>query len=276
MTASGRRNPWRRSVSARERLPRERLELAAQPGRRGDREAALLAVHHLPRQQRLDRLAQQPLLREPAHLVLHRQREREVGDDRVHERHARLERPGHRRAVGLRQQVVDEVEAEVDVLKPRQQLVPLGLGEARRDRLQRIERAARPVSSARRRRRRSPSTRGGARAAEGAPRAQSASPCSRGSPSRRRRQPLDEWARGRCERPDSLRQQVGDVGVVAAEELVAPLAGERDLDVLGRELRERYVGSADESANGSSNASASAGRSSAASGRSVSSRWIVS
>src|SRR5207248_10486374 len=40
------------------------------------------------------------------------------------------------------------------------------------------------------------------------------------------------------ERTDALREQVGRVRVVTAEELVAALAGERDLDVLRRELRD--------------------------------------
>src|SRR3954462_4319274 len=61
-----------------ERLARERHELAAQPRRRGDREATLATVDDLTRQQRLDRLAQQALLREAADLVPYRQREREV------------------------------------------------------------------------------------------------------------------------------------------------------------------------------------------------------
>ena len=56
--------------------------------------------------------------------------------------------------------------------------------------------------------------------------------------SRRRRQPLDERPRERRERPDPLGERVGDVGVVAAEELVAALARERDLDVLRGELRD--------------------------------------
>jgi hypothetical protein len=51
----------------REHLARERLELAAQPRRRRDREAALAPAHDLARHERLDRLAQQPLLLEPAH-----------------------------------------------------------------------------------------------------------------------------------------------------------------------------------------------------------------
>ena len=77
-----RRPPGRRSPAAAasrgERLAGERLQLAAQPGGGRDREAALAPVHDLVRQQRLDRLPQQHLLREPAHLVPRRQREREV------------------------------------------------------------------------------------------------------------------------------------------------------------------------------------------------------
>ena len=51
----GRKKPCRSSVAGGERLARERLELAAQPRRRGDREAALAAVHDLARHQRLRR-----------------------------------------------------------------------------------------------------------------------------------------------------------------------------------------------------------------------------
>ena len=101
-------------------------------------------MHDLVRQQRLDRLPQQPLLLEPAHLVSRRQREREPGDDRVEERHAGLERPGHRGPVGLHEQVVDEVAAEVDVLQAGQQLEALGLGEPRPGQRQRIEPWRRP------------------------------------------------------------------------------------------------------------------------------------
>ena len=75
--------------------------------------------------------------------------EREVGHDRIEERDARLEGVRHRRAVGLREQVVDEVRAEVDVLEPRQQLGALGLGEARAQEVDRIGAELRPVSSAR-------------------------------------------------------------------------------------------------------------------------------
>src|SRR5204863_2430192 len=62
----------------RERLARERLQLAAQPCCGGDREAPLLPAHDLARQQRLRGLTQQHLLREAAHLVPRWQSEREV------------------------------------------------------------------------------------------------------------------------------------------------------------------------------------------------------
>ena len=57
-------------------------------------------------------------------------------------------------------------------------------------------------------------------------------------PRRRARQPLDERPQEARRPPDALGEQVGRVRVVAAEELVAALAGERDLHVLGRELRD--------------------------------------
>src|SRR5439155_10786370 len=55
--------------------------------------------------------------------------------------------------------------------------------------------------------------------------------------SRGGRELLDERSRERGERADALREPVGDVGVVPAEELVAALARERDLDVLGGQPR---------------------------------------
>src|SRR5581483_6290106 len=53
---------------------------------------------------------------------------------------------------------------------------------------------------------------------------------------RRGGQALGQRPRQRRERPDAAREEVGDVGVVAAEQLVAPLARERDLDPARREL----------------------------------------
>ena len=52
----------------------------------------------------------------------------------------------------------------------------------------------------------------------------------------RGRQPLDERAQERRDGREPAREAVAGVVVVAAEELVAALAGERDLDVPAREL----------------------------------------
>src|SRR5207244_8489195 len=79
----------------RQRVACERLELATQPRRGGDREPALPPVDDLLRQQRLDGLSQQHLLAQTADLVSRRQREGESSDDRIEERHARLERVRH-------------------------------------------------------------------------------------------------------------------------------------------------------------------------------------
>ena len=122
-----------------QRLAGERLELAAQPGRGRDREAALLAAHDPAGDERRDRLAQQHLLAQAAHAVAGRQREREVRHHRVEERHASLERMRHRGAVGLHQQVVHEVDRPVDVLQPREQLGAVGLGEALAVEVDRVE-----------------------------------------------------------------------------------------------------------------------------------------
>ena len=199
----------------------------------------LRAVHDLAREQRLERLAQQPLLLEPAHLVAAGS-ERAKPATTVSRKGTRLERPGHRRAVGLHQQVVDEVPAEVDVLEPREQLVPLGLGEARAFALERVEPA--PASG-------QLGTRLGRedllpalvtlerRQVRG--RGEALGPVVEAA---RRDEDGSRSIAGRsavATRPDALGEQVGDVGVVAAEELVAALARERHLDVLAasRETR---------------------------------------
>src|SRR5512133_618664 len=112
---------------AREGLSGERLELTAEPGGCGDREAALLAVDDLSWQQRGGRLAQQDLLGEAADLESCRKREREIRHDRVEIGHAGFERVRHRGAVSLDEQVVDEVHAEVDVLQAGELIGALGL-----------------------------------------------------------------------------------------------------------------------------------------------------
>ena len=77
-TRSGRRSPGGPMVSRPEHFPRERLQLAAQPGRERDREALLAAADDLARQQRRHRPPQQPLLGEAPDLHRGRQAEREA------------------------------------------------------------------------------------------------------------------------------------------------------------------------------------------------------
>src|SRR5207248_8504384 len=55
------------------------------------------------------------------------------------ERHARLQRVGHRRTVGLYEQVVDEIDGEVDVLEARKGLGTFGLAVALSIDVDRIE-----------------------------------------------------------------------------------------------------------------------------------------
>ncbi len=116
----------------------ERLEVAAKPGGRGNREPALAAVDDGAGEQGRRGLSEQELLPEAAHLHASRKRQREAGHERVEVRHPGLQGVGHRRAVGLHEEVVDEVGAEVDVLEPRQQLGALGLCEARAEEVDRI------------------------------------------------------------------------------------------------------------------------------------------
>ena len=170
--------------------------------------------------------------------MLRGQREREVRHHRVEKRDARFERMRHRRTIGLHEQVVDEVDAEVDVLEARKRVGAGRLGIARPVDVDRIERAAHaaklraevgredllpPVVTLERRQMRGAHEplrlvvearfRGGGR------------------------QALDERTREACERRHPVGEEVGGVRVVAAEELVSALARERDLHVLGRELR---------------------------------------
>ena len=95
----------------------ERLQLPAKPRCGGNREAALAAAKERRRNERGHGLAQQHLLAQPLHLVLGREREREVRHEGVEERDSRLEGVRHRGPVGLCQQVVDEVDPEIDILQ---------------------------------------------------------------------------------------------------------------------------------------------------------------
>ncbi len=169
----------------RERLAREGLEVAAQPCRGRDREAALAPAQQLRRDQRRRRLAQEDLLAQPVHLVPIGEPERESRHERVEERDARLEGVRHRRPVGLREQVVDEIACR--------RRRPGAAPATRRPRSRRNARAGGRPGRSRRRgpsarlarpARRSPSSRDAARAAGGARPARTAWPCSRSWPSR--------------------------------------------------------------------------------------------
>ena len=87
-------------------------------------------MHDLVRQQRLGRFPQQHLLRQPPDLVARRQREREIRHGSIEVRNARLERMRHRGAVRLDEEVVDEIDAEVEVLETRKPVGALRLGVA--------------------------------------------------------------------------------------------------------------------------------------------------
>ena len=142
---------------ARERLGREDLareghQLPAQPGGDRDREALLPAADDLLGEQRRDRAAQQPLLREAAHLAAASAAPSANSATRWSRNGTRsLERVRHARPVGLDQQVVDQVDAEVDVLQARERLGARGLGVARAVEVERVparvapRRAARPA-----------------------------------------------------------------------------------------------------------------------------------
>src|SRR4051794_17429735 len=219
------------------RLAGERLELAAQPGRRRDREAALASLYDLAGEERLESAAEEPLLLQPPNTLRRGQREGEVRDDRVEERHTRLERPRHRRAVGPHEQVVDQVGAEIDVLEARQELVSLGLRESLPKRRYRV-----PCGRATCELRALPGGEDLLPAVMALERRQMSCPREalrlvvEADPARRRGQPVDEGPRTRSEPAEALGEEVGDVGVVAAEQLVSPLARERDLDVLRGQL----------------------------------------
>ena len=182
-TASGCRYPCRRTVAAESVSRANGSSSPRSHAAAGIEKPRLRPWTTSPRQQRLHGAAQQPLLREAAHLLRRGEREREARDDRVQERHPRLERPRHRGAVGLHQQIVGEIPAEC----PRPAAAPgarappsrrTGRGRATPGPSRAGARSARRARPGRR----SSSTRGAARAAAGAPPARSAWRGSRSSP----------------------------------------------------------------------------------------------
>ena len=197
------------------------------------------------RQQRRDGAPEQPLLGEAAHLVPGRQGQGELGHDLVAERHPGLERMSHAGAVRLHQQVIDQVDAEVHVLQASELLGVLGLGVARPIDVERIAAAAAlraeqlgarivgedllPGVVALERRQPGPADEALCLVVEARLR-------------RRARQAADQRRDRRRERGHPRCDEIGDVGVVAAEELVGPLPRERHLDRFGRELRDQVGG----------------------------------
>ena len=93
-------------VAAEQEVARERSQLLAEPAVERDAEARLAAGRDLGRQVVRERQLERLLARARAPA---RQREAELDDAVVEERRAQLERDGHRRDVGLRQQVAREV-----------------------------------------------------------------------------------------------------------------------------------------------------------------------
>src|SRR5512132_833429 len=117
-------------VLRREGLAREWKQRSAEPGRRWNREPALASVDDGTRQERLDGQAQEPLLCQAADLELPRERKGEAGHGLVEVGDSRFERMGHPSTIRLYEQVVDEVAAEVDVLKPGELIGSFCLGVA--------------------------------------------------------------------------------------------------------------------------------------------------
>src|SRR5947209_144145 len=116
--------------SWREDLARERLELTAQPGGGRDREPALTRADDLARDERLGGSAEQTLLGQAPDLELRRKGERQVGHLRIEVRDAGLEAVEHADAIGLHEEVVGQVDANIDVLEPGEQGCVARLGEA--------------------------------------------------------------------------------------------------------------------------------------------------
>jgi hypothetical protein len=74
----------------RQHVAGEGLQVATQPRGGRDREPPLRRTRDALRQQRRDRVTQEPLLREPAHLHPARKREGQLGDHLVAERNPGL------------------------------------------------------------------------------------------------------------------------------------------------------------------------------------------
>ena len=202
-------------------------------------------MHDRPRQERRNRPAQQPLLGQAANLLGRRQGERQLGNRLIAEGHPGLQRVGHAGPVRLHEQVVHEVDPKIQVLKARQRLGSVGLLVTSPVQIEGIRDAVPPT-------RHElgagiggedllpgvmPLHRGEMRAAHEPLRLVVEAGLGGGAG-----QPLDHSP----QRPSRGRQARGEliryVRVVAAEQLIAPLPGQRDLDRAGGELRDQVGG----------------------------------
>src|SRR5205823_7016673 len=168
----------------------------------------------------------------------------------VEERRAQLQRGGHRGAVGFDQDVVGEVASEIVA----QRFVD-GTGLARRflehlperdlGRGERAEFRSQQRSDLGRQERGEPG-----RVAQRRRRVDAAEELFQSKVeahvARRRRQQVENRLQGRTQRPWHEREQRGgavrEEWIVAGKQLVAAVAGQRDLDVLAGELREQESG----------------------------------
>ena len=201
-------------------------------------------------QQPFQRSLEDVLARAVADLELARHRERELHHLRVEERRARFERRRHAHAIDLHEDVVGEVDAEIGVeltieqivaAEPRQRIVDRPIDVASGDRL--LETARVQPALRRRGQERHPAVvrdlRRRARQAVHEPARLVDQPLLLLGRRHQAEHRVGRARRGRRHQAvPPCRQRLRFVGVVAAEQLVAAVAGQHDLHVLARDLRD--------------------------------------
>ena len=146
----------------------------------------------------------------------------------------------HRCAVGLHEQVVDEVDTQVDVLQPRELVDLRGLGVSGAEQVHGIEAvpAARELGTQVGREDLLPTVVTLERREVSCP-DEPLRPVVEARTRVGAREPLHERPGGACQAADPGGEQVGSVRVVAGEELVASFAGKGHLHVRCGELRDK-------------------------------------
>ena len=191
-----------------------------------------------PRKEGSHRAAQEPLLREPPHLEVGGKRERQLRHRLVAKWDPGLQRVRHAGAIGLDQEVVDQVDPDIQVLESRQRLGPLRLRIASSVQVERIGAVAAALEELRAQVRREDLL-PGVVALDGRQVRPAHEPLClvvEAHLPRGARQPLDEGSERPDCRAESRCELVRDVGVVAAEQLVSPLSRQSDLDGAGGKL----------------------------------------